>query len=175
MKTTLWTFVVAAALAGSSAVFGSGSASNKATAVIEFDKPDTFTDFKTRSFVTERDTAELSRELRREVNRLARSILPEGYRVTMRIHDIDMAGDFEPFRQPPLNDVRIVRSMYLPHIKLEYVVADATGNVVASGQRNLSDTTFDMRLRVPRTDLNHLQVETEMIGDLFHEIRHSLS
>ena len=176
MKTTLCTSLIfAAALTGASASFGSGSTAAKATAVVELDDPASFTDFKISSWSTEKDTEVLSAELRREINRLAGSLLPEGYRVTMRIHDIDMAGDFEPYRRPPLDDVRIVRSIYAPRMKVGYTVTDAAGNVVSSGERNLIDTTFDMMVRMPRPDVEHLRIETEMVGNFLREIARSAS
>jgi hypothetical protein len=175
MKTTLCTLLAAAALVSGSASYGSGSTSAKATAVVELDNPADFTDFKISSYTTEKDTQALSIELRREINRLAANILPEGYRVTIRISDIDMAGDFERFRRPPLDDVRIVRSTYAPRMKLAYSVTDAAGNVVSSGERNLIDMSFDMRLRMPHPDVEHLQIETEMVGDFLRDIARSAS
>jgi hypothetical protein len=170
MKTAFLSLLVVTALSGATVSFGSGDSSGKATVTVEYLDPEKFTDFKTTRMGGNTDTEYLSRELRQEINRQAGRILPAGYRVLMRIHDVDLAGDFEPQLRPPFDDIRIMRSVYIPRMKIEFSVTDAAGNVVASGERTLSDMSYEFRLR-PTPQNRTLEVESEMIGDFFREIR----
>jgi hypothetical protein len=169
MKTTLVSLILAAALSGATASFGSGNETTKATATVEFLDPENFTDFKTSFTGRAADAEYLGKELRREINRQAGNILPEGYRVLLRIRDVDLAGEFEPQRGPRFDDVRILRDIYTPKMKIEYSVTDAAGNVVSSGERFLTDLGYGFRVRMSPGDRN-LEIESEMVGDFFREI-----
>jgi Protein of unknown function (DUF3016) len=169
MKTTLVSLLIATALCGATASFGSGSTSTKATATVEFLDPENFTDFKTSSIGGASDAEYLGKELRREINRQAGNILPAGYRVLLRVRDVDLAGEFEPQNGPRFDEVRILKGVYTPKMKIDYSVTDADGNVVASGERNLTDLGYDFRLHVPAADRT-LEIESEMVADFFRAI-----
>lgn len=173
MKPTLTSLLLAAVISGSPAAFASGPAANRATATVELVSPEKFTDFKTSFMGTESDAQALGRELQRETNRLAGNILPAGYRVLLRISDIDMAGDFEPERGAPHDQIRIMRSVYIPRIALQYSVTDAAGNLVTSGERKLTQAGYEMRLRPMLRE--PLTIETDLLGDLFREIARTTS
>jgi len=168
MKTPLTSLLLATALCGAPAAFASGPVSNRATATVELVSPEKFTDFKSTYLGTASDAQYLGRELQRETNRLAGNLLPAGYKVLLRITDIDMAGDFEPERGAPHDQIRIMRGVYTPKIALEYSVTDASGQVVASGERRLTQLGYEMRLRAPQRE--PLTIESELIGDFFREI-----
>ena len=175
MKTkALTSILLAAALSGAPVAFASGPIKGpRATATVELVNPEKFTDFKTSFVSTETDARHLGREFQREVNRVAGNILPAGYKVMLRVSDIDMAGDIEPHRRASFDDVRIMRSVYTPKIHLEYSVTDAAGNVVASGERRLTDLAYDMRLRTGSVD--RLTIETDLVADFFREIARAAS
>jgi hypothetical protein len=169
MKTTLTSLLLATVIGGVPVAFGSGPASApRATATVELVNPEEFTDFRTSFMGSVSEAQSLGKELQRETNRLAGNLLPAGYKVLLRITDIDMAGDFEPHRRPPLDQVRVMRSVYTPKIELAYSVTDAAGNVVAAGERRLTEPGYDLRLYPMHRD--HLTVETEMLADFFREI-----
>lgn len=84
------------------------------------------------------------RDLARHVaDRAARALRP-GERLEVRITDIDRAGDYEPGRGAS-DHVRVVRDIYPPRIDLAYTLRDASGQVVASGERSLRDLGFLQR------------------------------
>ncbi|MBJ6979973.1 DUF3016 domain-containing protein [Luteimonas sp. MC1782] len=84
------------------------------------------------------------RDLARHVaDRAARALHP-GERLEVRITDIDRAGDYEPGRGAS-DHVRVVRDIYPPRIDLAYTLRDASGQVVASGERSLRDLGFLQR------------------------------
>ena len=72
----------------------------------------------------------------------AEQILPAGQRLELTIVDIDRAGEYEPLRNPQMQDARIVRDIYPPRMTVEFRRLDAAGNVIAEGQRRLTDPGF---------------------------------
>jgi hypothetical protein len=175
MKTTLTTLLLATALCGANAGFGSGSSElARATATVELVNPENFTDFKTSRIGGAADATYLAKELQREINRQAARIFPAGYRVLLRVSDVDLAGEFEPQQRAPYDDIRIMRAVYTPRMQLEYSVTDANGNVIAAGERTLTDLGYEYRLRTPVSN-ETLQIETEMVGDFFREIARGTS
>lgn len=72
----------------------------------------------------------------------AEPLLPPGQRLELTIIDVDRAGEYEPARQPQMQDARIVRDIYPPRMTVEFRRLDAAGNVLAEGQRRLTDPGF---------------------------------
>ena len=70
--------------------------------------------------------------------------LPAGQRLDVDIVDIRRAGSFEPWHGPNLQYTRIIRDVYPPRMTLNVRLTDADGNVIAQGERKLSDTAFLM-------------------------------
>ncbi|MGC4071324.1 MAG: DUF3016 domain-containing protein [Nibricoccus sp.] len=60
------------------------------------------------------------------------------------ISDIDLAGDFEPWRGPQFTDVRVVKDLYPPRVNLSFKLTDASGTVVKEGERQLRNLSFQM-------------------------------
>ena len=174
MKAKLYSVVAAAALCGATATFGFGGKSQKADVTVEFLEPENFTDFRITQMGGKSEQASLESELKEEINRAGQRYLPPNYQLKLRFRDIDMAGDFEPWRVR-LQDTRIVRDIYPPRLSVEYVITDATGNVVGSGERTLTDLTFQMRLRMPNPSNRDTQVEAEMVSDFIREITRPLA
>ena len=47
--------------------------------------------------------------------------------LNIRVTNVDLAGDFELFRGPQADQVRIIKGLYPPHIVLEFEVVDDNG------------------------------------------------
>jgi hypothetical protein len=60
-------------------------------------------------------------------------------------HRIDLAGEFELYRGPQADQVRITKGLYPPRIMLEFEVIDDTAAVVRSGKRDLTDLNYQLR------------------------------
>jgi len=95
-------------------------------------------------------------------DRLGNELAP-GYTMQIVITDIDMAGEFEPWRQGGFDDVRIVKDLYPPRIDLSFRVLDAAGNVVREGDRKLRNMNF-MYTRRP-LDSDPLRHEKELLSN----------
>jgi len=112
---------------------------------IVFLEPKNFTDVRDSHMGDHERTTYLD-QLRDHLRDQARYYVPEGYRLAVTFKDIDMAGDFEPWRGPQYHDVRIVKDIYPPRIVLAFRMTDAEGNVVAQGERELRDLSFMMKI-----------------------------
>jgi hypothetical protein len=80
--------------------------------------------------------------MRKTVVQRADDLLKPGQHLDVTITDVKLAGQYEPWRGPAYNDVRVVRDIYPPRIDLRFSLSDANGNVIASGERKLRDPGF---------------------------------
>ncbi len=135
-----------------------------ARAEVVFDHPEKFTDVKDSSMPTEQGfRGHPPRPCREYLLHQAQSFVPEGCKLTLTFTDIDLAGDFEPWRGPQFDDIRIVKSIYPPHFKFRFALADASGRVIREGDEDLVDLAFDMRSTLDRQD--PLRYEKEILKD----------
>jgi hypothetical protein len=113
---------------------------------VTFVEPNKFTDLKDRYTSLEEANPAYLKELQEHLQRVAARRLAPGQRLVVSITNVDMAGDFEPWRSPQYQDVRIVKDIYPPRIDLSFQLLDAGGAVIAQGQRELRDLAFNMRI-----------------------------
>ena len=91
--------------------------------------------------------------------------VPAGMRLEIKVTDIDLAGDFEPWRGPQFGHVRITRDIYPPRICLEFRLTDGSGGSVSAGKRALRDIAYQQRLVRPLDD--YLRYEKGILRDWF--------
>lgn len=145
---TKFPLVIAAVLAAGSVVaFADEKSANVA---VSFHEADKFTDARSH-FGGDTDEGYLkmlSTHLQKDANRR----LAPGQKLEVTITDIDLAGDYVP-SDARSQDVRIIREIYIPRIKLSFRLLDADGKVINEGERRLSNMNFmnDLRL-VGRND-----------------------
>lgn len=141
--------------------FGLGAAAIRTT--VMFFEPEKFTDVRDSATgsIAGRDAtlAELKKFI---VQRAARHLAP-GQKIAITVTDVDLAGDFEPWRGPQFDDIRIVKDLYPPQFKLVFQLTDADGRVVKGGQRELRDLGFMMKLSINQSD--PLRHEKELLED----------
>ncbi|MFT3665492.1 DUF3016 domain-containing protein [Piscinibacter sp.] len=132
---------------------------------VGFVHPETYTDAGySRSPASERDRAEVMHDIEQHLQRLAERSLPAGDTLRIEVLDIDLAGHFEPFRFRGA-DVRIVRDIAAPRIKLRYTLSRG-GQVAAQAEERLTDLSFLMGFnRYPASD--RLRYEKAMLDDWF--------
>ena len=92
-----------------------------------------------------------------------RRYLPENMKVNIRVTDVDLAGDFELFRGPQADQVRITKGLYPPRIMLEFEIIDGATAVVRSGKRDLTDINYQLRSVYPRED--YRRYEKDILRD----------
>lgn len=88
----------------------------------------------------------LADDLRVQADRL----LPPGEQLQVTFDDIKLAGDFEPWRHPGLDDVRILKDIYPPRAQLHYRLLASDGRVLREGDAKLVDMSYLQRT-VPNT------------------------
>jgi hypothetical protein len=106
---------------------------------------------------------EILRELEKFLIDTGARYVPEGMKLNVRVTNVDLAGDFELFRGPQADHVRITKGLYPPRIALEFELLDGTGQIVKSGQRNLTDINYQTRVVYPRED--YLRYEKDMLRE----------
>jgi hypothetical protein len=152
-------------LFGLLASLGAGAAESRtiARAEVLFFEPQKFTDVCDTYGGTADRTTYLE-QLRDHLLEQAKYYVPDGCKLSVTITDIDMAGEFEPWRGPRWDDVRIVKDIYPPRINLTYRLVDAEGKVVQEGKRELRDLAFMMKITMAFRD-DPLRHEKALLDD----------
>ena len=130
---------------------GAAPSQTLARAEVNFFEPQKFTDVRD-SYMGDYDRTTYLESIRNHVLEQAKYYVPDGHTLSVTFTDIDMAGDFEPWRGPRFDDIRIVKDIYPPRIELAFRLTDAEGNVVKEGRRNLRDLSFMMKITMAFRD-----------------------
>ncbi len=80
--------------------------------------------------------------LKAYIGQRAARILAPGQRLDIEVTDVARAGQYEPWRGPNFNDVRIIKDTYPPRIDLNFTLYGADGKVLRQGQRKLRNAAF---------------------------------
>jgi hypothetical protein len=134
------------------------------TAVVFVD-PEKFTDARRSEFKPNSDA--LLDALAKFMREMGENILPPDMNLEIRVTDIDLAGNFEPWRGPEFDQVRITNQLYPPRVALEFRVIDARGQVIHKGTRNLIDLDYQLRTYYPVDD--YLRYEKDLLRHWFRE------
>jgi hypothetical protein len=147
----------AALLAGARAV----DAAKPATPVIvNFIAPDKFTDVRDE-MNSDRGRDWLLGEIKTNIETVARDYVAPGQTLEITITDIDLAGDFEPWRGMEFDHIRIMKDIYPPRMDLEFKLVGADGKVIKEGKRHLQDLAYLMNVVLPTSD--SLRYDKEMV------------
>lgn len=109
---------------------------------INFVEPEKYTDVGLSGSSSPKTRRYVLTTLEHYLHQLADHRLPERHTLKIDFYDIDMAGEYEPWRAPMLNNTRFIRDIYRPQIKLHYQWRDAQGNVLAEGDETVSDPVY---------------------------------
>jgi hypothetical protein len=104
--------------------------------------PEEFSDVKDSANPTEAGREAILDAIRAYIVAEADPYLPIGCRLTMTFTDLDLAGDFEPWRGPQFDNIRIIKPIYPPAFKFTYTVTDFKGGIVKQGKENIRDLNF---------------------------------
>lgn len=111
---------------------------------VDFVEPERYTDLGLSGSTTERTQKYVLGELKRFLRELAARGLPPSHTLHVTVYDLDMAGEYEPWRVPDLTNTRFIRDVYRPRIDLGYVWWDAHGRVLAERREQVSDLNYLM-------------------------------
>jgi hypothetical protein len=130
---------------------------------VTFVAPEKFTDVKAGALDSDRGRDALLDQLKEHLVTTAAQYLAPGQRLEIRVTDVDLAGDFEPWRGLDFQDVRIVKEIYPPRASLEFRLIGADGKVVREGKRQLQDLAFLLSVALPASDT--LRYDKAMLSD----------
>jgi hypothetical protein len=133
---------------------------------VTYVSPEKFSDFKDSSMNTEKGREYLAAEFTKHIRRVAKEVLPAGDRLEVRFTDINLAGEYEPQHGPQYDDIRIMREIYPPRMRLDFRLLGADGKVVAEGARNLIDMNYQSNGRT--FDDDPLRYDKQLLTDWLH-------
>ncbi|HEY2395906.1 MAG TPA: DUF3016 domain-containing protein [Rudaea sp.] len=90
-------------------------------------------------------------------------ILPPGQHLDVHIDDIKLAGSFEPWHRPGAEDIRIMKDIYPPSMKLHYKLSGADGATIREADAQLRDSSYLQRGVSSTTD--PLRFDKRMIDE----------
>ena len=111
---------------------------------VTFVNPEKFTDVKDSFMQTDRDRDYILERLKEHLVSRAPRFLAEGERLEIKFTNIDLAGDFEPWRGINFDHIRIMKDIYPPRMALEFRLLGANGEVVKEGKREVQDFSYLM-------------------------------
>jgi hypothetical protein len=137
------------------------STAAEAAVKVTFIAPERYRDSDLRSASSR---ASILGELRQHLQRLGERYLKPGQTLTIDVLDVDLAGDYEPWRST-LSNVRIMRDITPPRITLRYKLQQ-NNRVLRQGSETVSDMNYLMRSS-GRSSVGRLTYEKEMLSDWF--------
>jgi hypothetical protein len=161
MKPALIAFAALAAVGGLLAA--PSTPKSDSTVEVTFVSPENYIDLRDEYSPTEKGREGYMMILREHLEKRAPKYLAEGQKLAVSITDIDMAGDFEPWRGVDFHRIRVVKELYPPRIKFSFKLTDAAGAVVKEGERDVRDTNFMFAPAGFRDD--PLRYECNMLND----------
>ena len=138
MKKHPYIVLLVAALAAGS-MFAADKKDKPSNVTVTFKDSDKFTDARS-SMGSGTDEYYLD-TIRDHLQQTASRYLAAGQKLDITVTDIDLAGEILP-GSPDLNQVRIVKEVYIPRGVLTFKLTDADGKVVKEGERKINDMNF---------------------------------
>lgn len=115
-----------------------------AEVTVQFIEPETFTDLSLSGSTTAGIQRQITDELTKYLRYLGDNYLSPNHKVDVTFLDIDMGGEYEPWRTPNLTHTRFIREVYVPRLDLRYVWRDGEGKVLADTRERVSDLNYLM-------------------------------
>lgn len=112
------------------------AATSNAAVNVEFHKPESFTDIGSDSFPTEKERNHMLESIEDHLVKAVTKTLSDRYIVNVKITNIDLAGEFEPWHSG-FNDVRIVKRIYPARLNFEYEIYKHDGTILEAGTQKL--------------------------------------
>ena len=124
--------------------------------------PAGFTELKASGNRVEAAQGDWLIQLAQYMRKQADKQLPPGNTLELTIVDIQRAGRYEPWLGVDRQNIRMIRDIYPPRMTVKFRELDASGAVVAEGERKLTDLGF-MINSPPFNDTDPLRYEKRMI------------
>lgn len=143
----------------------------QAAVTLSYEDPEEFSDFEYAITQKTVSTEAFSKEIIKYLERAVDNSFPEGVTLAIHFQDIDLAGSFEPWQRIPLDEVRFYRDHYPPRISLSYQLVNASGEVLADGEIQLKDYSYQMGVSSRNSSIDNFYYERRLLerwikGDL---------
>lgn len=155
--------IVSLGLLVSGAAYAANADKSVSPVQVTFQAPENFTDVREDYTGSDRGRDAILEQLKDHLVAQAAKYLAAGQRLQITVNDVDLAGDFEPWRGMNFQDVRMVKDIYPPRVTLDFKLLDAGGKVVSEGKRQLSDLGYLMNISMPTSD--PLRYDKEMLNN----------
>jgi len=163
MKPSHWIFASFIGLAAMHPVSAAPKVAADSRVQVEFVNLEKFTDLKADASGSKKGRESYLEQLKGYLIQQAGGQLPQGQRLSVSITDINMAGEFEPWRGQSLTNVRVVKDQYPPRIDLSFTLTDAKGKVMREGSLQLKNLSFMRDAAINRQD--PLRHEKKLLDD----------
>ncbi|MFA5257743.1 MAG: DUF3016 domain-containing protein [Opitutales bacterium] len=107
----------------------------QAAVSVEWVSPENFRDAYSSSVKSDKSRQVILDDLQKFIEAQASAKLTEGQNLKIRVTDVDLAGEFEPWSQN--SNVRMIRDTYFARIVFDYELSDASGAIVKQGNVKL--------------------------------------
>ncbi len=114
----------------------------RADVSVTFEHPENYKDLQLSAGSTPKVQADLMNQFGKYFKQLGDLYLPKGDKLEIVVWNIDMAGGFEPWRNPNLIWTRILSDLYPPRYDLQYRWTDAAGRVKAEQRELVTDLNY---------------------------------
>jgi hypothetical protein len=155
--------IVSLGLLVSGAAYAANADKSVSPVQVTFQAPENFTDVREDYTGSDRGRDAILEQLKDHLVAQAAKYLAAGQRLQITVNDVDLAGDFEPWRGMNFQDVRVVKDIYPPRVSLDFKLLDAEGKVISEGKRQLRDLSFQMTVALPSSD--PLRYDKEMLSN----------
>ena len=135
-----------------------------ATVTVTFIAPENYRDANTYGRYRGPASASALRDLEAHLIKLGARYLSTGHALRIEVLDIDLAGEYEPFRAS-LYEVRVLRGVTWPRINLRYVL-ERDGEVLRQGDEAVADPAY-LFGSTHFSDTDRLYYEKRMLEDWF--------
>lgn len=82
------------------------------------------------------------KQIAKHLEKLADRELPPDSTLIIVFTQVDMAGEYEPWRSPPNDDIRIMKASYPPRLEFSYVLTGDDGAIIKKGEETLTDMAY---------------------------------
>lgn len=131
---------------------------------VSFENPAGYTDAGLRYGKGPNSVDSTLRGIRAHLEQLGNRYLQPGQELKLDVLDIDLAGQFEPWR-PRAYDVRVMRGVTRPKITVRYVLEQG-GEVVSRGEDVIRDMNYQMQVGTGYSN-DSLRYEKLMLDEWF--------
>ncbi len=109
-----------------------------ADVVVNWVNSENYRDAKDSALDTVKGRQSVLADLQRFIEERSEKFTQAGYRLEFNITELDLEGEYEPWRGIRFNDIRIIKDIYPARIEFSYKISDSDGRVVTEGEARLS-------------------------------------